>query len=509
MIVTAIIVSTIIVVVTDTEGRAATKPGRLFDRDVEWRELTEFAASTERGATLGLVYGRRRQGKTLLLESLALELGGFMFAATQQSQAQSLADLGAAYAAYRGLRQPVVFADYREALDELFRLGEDRTAPVIIDEFSYLVAATPALPSYIQQALSPLGHARERTRTRMILCGSALTTMSQLLGGGAPLRGRARLELVVRPFGFREAAEFWRITDDPELAFRVHALTGGTPAYKEMCGGAGPRSVDEFDGWVQRRLLNPASAMFREGGLLLREEPTISDPTSYAAVLSAISAGSSRRSQIAAVLGRPSSAIGHLLTGLEDIGLIQHLDDALRGKRGVLLISEPIVRLHQLITSRYEPELVAGRADRVWGRSAPTVDSKIYGPHFEDLARQWCLRYADEETLSGTAGAVRPTEIACREHQQGHELDVVVTEDSGATSRITAIGEAKATSDRVGAGQLRRLEHLRGLLPSARVTQPPKLLLFSRTGFTPELTDEAATRPDVELIGLDRIYRGD
>jgi AAA+ ATPase superfamily predicted ATPase len=507
MIVTSIIVSTIIATMTTEERSTAAKPDRLFDRDTEWCELTEFATSPERGATLGLLYGRRRQGKTLLLELLALELEGFIFAATQQSEAQNLADLGAAYAAYRGLRQPVVFADYREALDELLRIGEDRAVPVIIDEFPYLVAATPALPSYLQQALSPLGHARGRTRTRMILCGSALTTMSQLLGGGAPLRGRARLELVVRPFGFREAAEFWGVADNPELAFRLHALTGGTPAYKEMCGGSGPRSVDEFDRWVQRRLLNPASAMFREGGLLLREEPSISDPTSYAAALSAISAGSSRRSEIAAALGRPSSAIGHLLTGLEDIGLIEHLDDALRGKRSAFLIAEPIVRLHQLITSRYEPELVAGRADRVWGRSSPTVDSKIYGPHFEDLARQWCLRYADEETLGGSPGAVRPTEIACREHQGGHGLDVVVTEDSSAKSRISAIGEAKATSDPIGTGQLRRLEHLRGLLPSARVVQPPKLLLFSRTGFTSDLADEAAARPDVELVSLAHIYR--
>ena len=187
------------------------KPDRLFDRDVEWAELTEFASSDELGATLGLVYGRRRQGKTLLLELLALETGGFMFGATQQSEAQNLADLGAAYAAYRGLGQPVAFAGFREAFGELLRLGEERPTAVIIDEFPYLVAATPALPSYLQQALTPLGHARQGTRTRLILCGSALTTMSQLLGGGAPLRGRARLELVVRPFRFREAAEFWEV----------------------------------------------------------------------------------------------------------------------------------------------------------------------------------------------------------------------------------------------------------------------------------------------------------
>ncbi len=341
------------------------KPDRLFDRDVEWAELWDFASSDELGATLGLVYGRRRQGKTLLLELLALETGGFMFGATQQSEAQNLADLGAAYAAYRGLGQPVAFAGFREAFGELLRLGEERPTAVIIDEFPYLVAATPALPSYVQQALTPLGHARQGTRTRLILCGSALTTMSQLLGGGAPLRGRARMELVVRPFRFREAAEFWEAGHDPELAFRLNALVGGTPAYKDMCGGSGPRDLNGFDRWVERRLLSPASAMFREGTLLLREEPSIADPTSYASVLAAISAGASRRSEIAAALARPSSALAHLVTGLEDIGLIEHLDDALRGKRTVFRIAEPIVRLHQLITARYEPELVAGRADRV------------------------------------------------------------------------------------------------------------------------------------------------
>ncbi|MBO0802259.1 MAG: ATP-binding protein [Nocardiopsaceae bacterium] len=484
------------------------KPDLLFDRDAEWGELAEFATSADQGAALGLVYGRRRQGKTTLLELLALELGGFMFGAAQQSEAQNLADLGAAYAAYRGLRQPVVFTSYREALDELLRLGDERPTTVIIDEFPYLVAATPALPSYLQQALSPLGHARQRTRTRLILCGSALTTMSQLLGGGAPLRGRARLELVVRPFGFREAAEFWGVAHDPELAFRLHALTGGTPAYKDMCGGSGPRWRADLGRWVQRRLLNPASAMFREGGLLLREEPSISDPTSYTSVLAAISAGNSRRSEIAAALGRPSGAIAHLLSGLQDIGLIEHLDDALRGKRSVFRIAEPVVRLHQLITSRHEPELVAGRAERVWERSAATIDSKIYGPHFEDLSRLWCLNHADEDTLGGAPGSVRPTEIACAEHRDRHELDLVVTTDPGPASTITAIGEAKARSGPVGVAQLRRLEHLRGLLPSARIGQPPKLLLFSRSGFSPDLLSEAARRPDTELIDLDRVYRG-
>lgn len=483
------------------------KPVQLYDRDSEWRELTEFTTSDQAGATLGLVYGRRRQGKTLLLQLLTLGTGGFMFPATQQGEAQNLADLGAAYAEYRGLRQPVHFRDFREALTELLRLGEEQPTAVVIDEFPYLVSATPALPSYLQQELSPLGHARQHTRTRMIVCGSALTTMSGLLGGGAPLRGRARLELIVRPFNYRASAEFWGVEHNPELAFRLHALVGGTPAYKDMCAGNGPASLAQLGGWVARRLLNPASAMFREGGLLLREEPSIADPTSYAAVLAAISGGARRRSEIAAALGRPSGALAHLLTGLEDIGMIDHLGDALRGKRTVFQIAEPVVRLYQLLIARHEPELVAGRAAQLWARSAQTIAEKIYGPHFEDLARAWCLQHAAEETLGGTPVSVLPTELPCREHHSGHQIDLVVAKDA-APGHISAIGEAKATRTPVGVSELQRLEHLRGLLPAARVGQLPKLLLFSLTGFTAGLAAEAAVRGDLELVDADRLYHG-
>ncbi|MFC1420024.1 AAA family ATPase [Streptacidiphilus cavernicola] len=487
----------------------AMKPKRLFGRSTEWDELQTFIASGQPGATMGLVYGRRRQGKTLMLELLARETGGFLFAATQQTEAQNLTDLGAAYAAFQGLRRPIPFRDWQDALDEILRIGEEREVPLVIDEFPYLVATTPSLPSYLQKALSPLSHAKESTRTRLILCGSALTTMSQLLSGSAPLRGRASMELVVRPFRYREAAAFWGLQDDPELAFRLNALVGGTPAYKEMCGGAPPADLGEFDEWVERRLLNPASAMFREGWLLLREEPSISDPTSYAATLTAVSAGNHRRSEIASALGRPSSALAHLLSGLQDIGLLEQVDDALRDKRSVFRISEPTVRLHQLLIQRHEPELVIGRAHQVWADNADTVSAKIYGPHFEDLARQWCLQHADTDTLGGHAGSVLPSEIACREHKRGHELDLVVTESNAfGANRVTAVGEAKATGTRMDLHHLERLEHLRNLLPAARVTSPLKLLLFSRAGFAPALQTASDTRPDVELIDLNRLYNG-
>ena len=485
------------------------KPDDLHDRSPEWEALAEFARDPAAGATLGLLYGRRRQGKTLMLELLAEATGGFMFTAREQPDLQNRRELSAAYARYAGLPASLTFDDWADLLEALLGLGRAAAepVPVIIDEFPNLVAQAPSLPSVIQIALSPRSQASQHTRTRLILCGSALTVMRDLLGGGAPLRGRAKLEMVLQPFWYREAASFWRLTNDPELAFRVHALLGGTPAYRAMAFGP-PSSRESFDAWVAERLLNPASAIFREGSLLLREESGVTDPAPYHGVLAAIAAGAARRSEIAGRIGRPATAIAHLLAGLQQVGLVARLEDAFRERRGIYRLSDPLIRLHELVIGPNERLLVRGRAAHVWAANADTVASKIYGPHLEDLAREWCLSHANAATLGGQPHDVLPATVACKEHRRGHELDVVVLETAaGAPRRVIAIGEVKATGRDVDESVITRLAHLRDLLPDPQ-RSPPRLLVFSRAGFTVGAGRVAASRNDVELIGLDRLYRG-
>src|SRR3984957_5033190 len=315
----------------------------------------------------------------------------------------------------------------------------------------------------------------------------------------------------MRPWGCRTAAGFWDAAAAPEPAFRLHALVGGTPEYRAMCGGAGPRSLADFDRWVQRRLLDPASVMFGGGPLPPGEEPSVAaaaDPASCASALGAISAGVGRPSEIAATLGRPEAAVADALAALTAMGFIERLQDPLNGERSACVIVKPIARLHQLVIAPHEAELAAGQADRVWARARATVGLRIYRPHFASVARQWCLRHAAEATLGGGARAARATAIACREHRQEHQLEAVFVEDPVAPGRVIAIGETNGAGGPMDAGQLRRLEHLRALLPGERVGGPPRLLLFSRSGFAAGLAEEAAVRSDVELVSLERIYRG-
>jgi hypothetical protein len=226
-------------------------------------------------------------------------------------------------------------------------------------------------------------------------------------------------------------------------------------------------------------------------------------------VLAAISAGRTRRGEIAQALGRPDSGLAHPLTVLEQARLVARVDDAFRQKRTTYLVSEPVIRLHELVVRRHEARLARRHAARVWTEVQDTVRSRIYGPHFEAVAREWCLAYAAPATLGGPAGRVQPATLPCREHRTDHELDVVVTTvEAHAADRVTAIREAQWHGEPVGVGQLQRLEHIRALLPSRRAPEPPRLLLFSRAGFSPDLSRAARRRPDVELIDLARLYRG-
>jgi uncharacterized protein len=214
------------------------KPDDMFARDWEWSELTAFASDNGPEATIGVVSGRRRQGKSFLLDSLARSADGFYFCGYEATEAESLRRFGEELGQYLGTVAPMRFDRWEEAVDALLELGKERPLPVVIDEFPYLARATPSLPSIVQVAYGPRRPERMVSRTRLLLCGSSLSFMGKLLSGTSPLRGRAGLELVVHPLDYRQAAAFWDI-EDRRLAVLVHVRNrpgpGGAYELRDRC----------------------------------------------------------------------------------------------------------------------------------------------------------------------------------------------------------------------------------------------------------------------------------
>ncbi|MEU5530068.1 ATP-binding protein [Micromonospora chersina] len=486
------------------------KPSRIFDRDVEWSELARFVADERPGATLGVVSGRRRQGKTLLLYELARASEGFYFGATEATETESLRRLGEALGAHTGAPGPVHLADWAAAIDALLALGRDRPVTVVLDEFPYLVRAARDLPSIVQHALTPGRPQRTESRTRLLLCGSALSFMGGLLAGSAPLRGRAGLELPVQPLDYRAAAAFWQI-DDPLLAVRVFAIVGGTPAYRrEYVQDDAPTGPDDFDDWVVRAVLNPARPLFREARYLLAEDPDLRDTALYHSVLAAVAEGNASRGGIAGYIGRKANDLQHPLTVLEDAGLLLREPDPLRSGRSSYRITEPLITFYQAIMRPAWTALEQRRGADVWRRSQRRYASAVLGPRFEEIVRQWSLRFADPETLGGLVAEASAATLTDPASRTSHELDLVALGEpplGDGPRPLLAIGEVK-WGRQLGKADLERLERIRALLVQRPGfdTRDTRLLLASGQGFAGALVDAASGRSDVVLLDPARIY---
>ncbi|MER6777875.1 MULTISPECIES: hypothetical protein [unclassified Streptomyces] len=190
----------------------------------------------------------------------------------EATEAESLRRLGEEYARYRQVAPPSHWRDWKEAIDALLALGDSRALPVIIDSFPDLVAASPALTSTIHGALRRVERSAQANRARLILGGSTAPVMNRLFAPASSLEALSGLKLDLQPLDFRKAAQLWGI-DDPELAFRVYAVVGGTPAYRhDYVGGDVPVDRNDFDAWVCRTVLNPRMPLFREARHLVDEE---------------------------------------------------------------------------------------------------------------------------------------------------------------------------------------------------------------------------------------------
>lgn len=496
------------------------KPVDVFDRDTEWDGLAEFAASDLPGLRIAVVYGRRRQGKSYLLRRLAEAGGGLYHLATEQTEAISLRRFSEALTGWLRLGSALTFEGWESALTsagELMTRHAEATGAqplLIIDEFPYLIRESPGLPSIVQalyDAAGPGASSGGQLPLRIVLCGSAISVMSDLLSGTKALRGRGALELRVAPFEYRDARAYWGI-GDTEAAFLHNALIGGTPGYRELVSTpAVPEQPSRIGRWVARNVLRPSMPLFDEASRVVHEDPRIRDTAVYGSLMAAIASGESSPAKIGGLLGRQSSSLSYQLGMLESAGFIHREQDLLFDRRPVIRVADPLVRFHHLVIEPYLADLEAGRAERVWGEVTHTVASKILGPHLEALARAWVAHYARDE-VGLHVGATGQTTVPCREHKTGHEVDILAlrrgVRPRTPKSGIAFLGEAKARDSRPGIGELERLEHIRRLLALGGHDADDAVLgLFSTRGFTDELRAEADRRGErLLLAGLDRLY---
>jgi AAA+ ATPase superfamily predicted ATPase len=467
--------------------------------------VADFIDSPVRRPVLGLLYGRRRIGKSTLLVRQVRERNGFYFEATRQETRAQLDRLGRELGEHLGVGR-LALADWEEALRVLLQLKTDRPMPIVLDEFGHVLEADRSVESIIAAALGP--GSRRSGQHRLILCGSAIAMMRALTAGEAPLRGRAGLELVMQPDDFRVAASRLDATADHATAAHLFAVIGGVVGYAtDMVNDDLPVDVADFERWVVQRVLSASSTLHREASTLLAEDPTVAGPGSllHHSTLAAIANGAVTAGSVARKVGKQVSNIAPVLKRLIEAGFVVRHEDPVRKQRPLYALTDPFLQFHYAVLEPHGPLLRERDPATTWETKLRQVfDARVRGPVFEEQARTWVRRFASAQTVEGD-GRLGPSSV----HRAGKDwqLDLVLAsdEEDPASRTVLALGEAKA-GETLDDRHLQKLELARDALgPRAREA---KLLLFGPEASS-SLAADAARRSDVELIDLERLYAGE
>ncbi|MEU9119974.1 ArsR family transcriptional regulator [Streptomyces sp. NPDC048506] len=486
-----------------------TKPDRVFNREAEWAALVGFVCDPSPGATLGLVSGQRRQGKTMLLEAVAKAADGFYFDGHAAAEAETLYRLAERFGAHTRATHPPSWQRWEDAVNALLALGDQRPVPVVIDNFPDLVGPSPALPSVIHGAYRRLHQVRRNNRARLILSGGTPSLMRRLFSGPSSLHRLAALELLVQPFDFREAARFWGIRS-PRLAVQVHSVVGGTPAYRGdlVCDDA-PTDPHDFDAWVCRTVLNPRVPLFWEARNLLEEEANHADRALSHSTLVAIAAGCSTPGEIAERIGAQLTDVSHVVAVLQNRGLLNAEPDAFRPSMTRYRIAEPLLAFEHAVAWPHRAAIEQEGAADVWQRARTTFDSAVAAPRFAQVCRDWATAYAGPDTFKGTPEtAVRGTVSGRVEHTR-LDVDVAVRGNvEGWPGALLSVG-LTCWNEMMDIHHLERLRQALSVLRTSgedidRVTPA----CYSGIGFGPELR-AAEARGEVLLVDVDRLYHGE
>jgi len=472
---------------------------RFIGRQREMQMLDRFYKS--RKATLLILYGRRRVGKTALLTTWLDRQrirAGLFWTAPAQLPAVQLRDFTHALLNIRGDQPPsddYSFRNWDVALEELARLAEKARRPFVcvFDEFTHLVDADPSLASILQRVWD---HRLSRvTSLRLVLTGSLIGVMeNEVLSARAPLFGRATMQYRLRPLPFGHLIE-WFPKWTPAERVAAYAVAGGIPAYLDLFAETG--SLDEG----LRTCIAPGSLTTTDAALVLSERVRV--PLTYSTILATLAAGFHAWGDISLMSSVPETGLNSYLEQLEALDLIERRAPVLASRsarRSRYHVKDPFLRFYFRFVVPHRTLIEQGRLDEAAAKISPELRSFIGLYTFEELAREWVWAEGAASDLG-----FMPDEVGSywtRVRGKPVQLDVVGVDKR---ARRLFIGETKWETGHQARGLLRDLVER-----SQRWTQvkaegwTAQYALFAREGFTPAAIAEAESMK-ARLVSLPQL----
>ena len=452
------------------------------------QEMETLQSEYEReGSALVVLYGRRRVGKTTLISEFIKGKKALFFLASEEAEAQNRNAFREKVAEFidSDLLRSADIKSWDVLFKAIMETSFDSKPVIVLDEFQYLGKANPAFPSIFQRIWEEI--LKDRS-VMVILCGSLISMMeSQTLAYGSPLYGRrtAQIRLKQIPFGYYH--EFFPGKSRREL-IEMYAVTGGVPKYIELFS----ESKDIYSA-IQKCVLNRSGYLYDEPHFLLQQE--VSEVGSYFSIIRAIAAGNTKLSAIAGILETKATSLTKYLKTLIDLDILEREvpvteDNPEKSKKGLYKIKDNYLRFWFAFVYPNMSFIESGHSRIVMNKIRNSLVKNHIAFVYEDVCkeRMWDLN-------AEGAWPFNFTKLG-RFWDSKDEIDIVALDPEG---KNLILGECKYWSEPVGVSVLRNLESKASAVAWERDRRKVWYVLFSASGFTQELIDEAASRADLEL----------
>lgn len=356
-------------------------------------------------ATMLILYGRRRVGKTRLITHWVKnsQKRALYWVAEPSSAADQLRSFSQAIYNFEhtgeAAPQNFTYASWQQAFEQVAQLAERERFALFIDEFTYVLAITPSIAGTLQNLWD---HQLKQRNLFLTICGSHLGMMQrQILAYQAPLYGRATQQIHLQPLTFGTTADFFP-NYRPDERVALYAIFGGIPAYWERIN---PHQSISYN--IKQQLLTPNNLMQFEPRLLLQD--FIQDPHNYVSILSAIANGDRTQKQISTRTGLPQGHVSKYVGVLRDSGFV-HRRVPVTAKESSRLgryhIIDPYLRFYYRFLASRQAQLALGESDLALAEIQRHLIDFIGTHTWEEICREWTLRAGVRQLIGVTPDQV-------------------------------------------------------------------------------------------------------
>ncbi len=462
---------------------------KFYCRDEELRKMN--ARYDEGDFECIIMYGRRRVGKTTIINEFCKDKPNIFFSALNSTGQENLEALSKAIMTYErpDMLETPVFHDFDAALNEITLLSNENRIVFVIDEYPYLAKAKPSISAMLQHIID---HKWQHSKLFMILCGSSMSFMEeQVLGQESPLYGRRTAQFKIEPLNYKETALF-----NPKLNLEdnalIYGITGGIPHYINKLNVK--KNIDDA---LLTNLFDKSGYLYEEPSNLLKQE--LREPAVYNAIIKAIAQGATHLNEIVSRVGDSSGTCTSYIKTLIDLGIVKKETPVTEktGKKTIYILADNFFRFWYRFVPSNISAIDSGRIQNTYERSIKPYFSDYMGITFEGMCKEYLLYYEDDLPINlNEVGQWWGTDPRSRKQVQ---IDIVGTPAEG---KEYIIGSCKYKNEKIGVDEL---ELLREYANAFGKGSKYHFYIFSKSGFKKGLY-EKEEKGEVTLVSLEDMY---